>query len=86
MPLRTIVYVDGFNLYFRLLANRPSVKWLNIKKLAEILLSPANEVEGVKYFSARVSGRIDGTAPAQQQLNDTSTRGMGRPGAIRPPV
>jgi hypothetical protein len=66
--MRTIVYVDGFNLYFRLLVNRPAAKWLNIKVLAEKLLSPSNAVAGVKYYTARVSGRMDATAPARQQI------------------
>jgi hypothetical protein len=59
--------VDGFNLYYRLLLKRPALKWLNIKKLAEALLAPANTVIGIKYFTARVSGRIDAQAPARQQ-------------------
>jgi len=66
--MRTIIYVDGFNLYFRLLVNRPAAKWLNIKALAERLLDPANKVVGVKYYTARVSGRIDAAAPARQQI------------------
>jgi len=66
--MRTTLYVDGFNLYFRLLANRPSVKWLNIKRLAETLLNPTNTVVAVKYYTARVSGRLDAQAPARQQI------------------
>ena len=66
--MRTIVYVDGFNLYFRLLEKRPSLKWLNVKTLAETLLNPANRIVGVKYYTARVSGRIDPMAPARQQV------------------
>lgn len=66
--MRTILYVDGFNLYFRLLVDRPSLKWLNVKKLAETLLSPQNKIVGVKYYTARVSGRIDPSAPARQQV------------------
>jgi uncharacterized LabA/DUF88 family protein len=66
--MRTIVYVDGFNLYYRLLQKNPALKWLNIKKLAEKLLKPNNIVVGVKYYSARVSGRTDLHAPARQQI------------------
>jgi hypothetical protein len=66
--MRTIIYVDGFNLYFRLLVNRPAAKWLNIKALSERLLDPANVVTGVKYYTARVSGRIDPAAPGRQQV------------------
>ncbi len=66
--MRTVIYIDGFNLYFRLLENRPALKWLNIKALGERLLKPANRVIGVRYYTARVSGRIDKAAPARQQL------------------
>jgi hypothetical protein len=66
--MRTIIYIDGFNLYFRLLAKQPALKWLNVKALGERLLQPANKVIGVKYYSARVSGRIDPGAPARQLL------------------
>jgi hypothetical protein len=66
--MRTIIYVDGFNLYYRLLATHPALKWLNIKKLAQTLLNPANVIVGVKYYTARVSGRVDPLAPARQQL------------------
>ena len=66
--MRTIIYVDGFNLYYRLLEKRPALKWLNIKALAEKLLRPANVVTGVRYYTAHISGRTDPTAPARQQL------------------
>jgi uncharacterized LabA/DUF88 family protein len=66
--MRTIIYIDGFNLYFRLLEKQPALKWLNVKVLGERLLQPANKVIGVKYYSARVSGRVDPAAPARQQL------------------
>ncbi len=66
--MRTIVYVDGFNLHFRLLAQRPAVKWLDVKKLAEKLLDPTNTIFGVQYYTARVSGRFDPLAPARQPL------------------
>src|SRR6266478_3708251 len=64
---RTIVYVDGFNLYYRALKGTP-YKWLNIKKLAEQLLDRTNEVVLVKYYTARVSGKQDPSSPARQQL------------------
>lgn len=66
--MRTIIYVDGFNLYYRLLDRRPPVKWLNIKALAEKLLRPENIITNVRYYTAHVSGRIDPTSPARQQL------------------
>src|SRR5262249_17852961 len=66
--MRTIVYVDGFNLYYRMLEKRPDLKWLNIKLVAEKVLKPENDIIGVRYYTARVSGRIDPLAPARQQV------------------
>lgn len=66
--MRTIIYVDGFNLYFRLLEKRPALKWLNVKALAEHVLRPQNQVVAVRYYTARVSGRLDPHAPARQQI------------------
>jgi uncharacterized LabA/DUF88 family protein len=66
--MRTIIYVDGFNLYFRLLVKRPALKWLNIKTLAQRVLNPSNRIVGVRYYTARVSGRLDPHAPARQQI------------------
>jgi hypothetical protein len=66
--MRTILYVDGFNLYFRMLAARPALKWLNIKVLAEKVPRPENTIIAAKYYTARVSGRMDPTAPARQQI------------------
>jgi uncharacterized LabA/DUF88 family protein len=66
--MRTIVYVDGFNLYFRLLQKRPALKWLNIKALAERVLKPANQIIAVRYYTARVSGRLDPQGPGRQQV------------------
>lgn len=66
--MRTSIYVDGFNLYFRMLEKNPSVKWLNIVELPKRLLGPDNEVNHVNYYTARVSGHVDPTAPARQQI------------------
>jgi len=63
----TIVYIDGFNLYYRLLKARPALKWVNPAALAKRLL-PKNNVIQVRYFTARVSGRLDPDAPHRQQL------------------
>jgi uncharacterized LabA/DUF88 family protein len=66
--MRTIIYVDGFNLYYRLLEKRPDLKWLNIRALAQHLLNPSNQVVGVKYYTARVSGSINPGSPSRQQI------------------
>lgn len=66
--MRTMIYVDGFNLYYRMLEKRPDLKWLNIKQVAEKVLRPENQIIGIRYYTARVSGRIDPHAPARQQI------------------
>lgn len=63
----TIVYVDGFNLYYRILKGNPQFKWLNLLELARNVLRPENNIIKVRYFTARISGRIDPTSPARQQ-------------------
>jgi uncharacterized LabA/DUF88 family protein len=66
--MRTIVYIDGFNLYFRMLQQRSALKWINPKILAEQALRPENQVTQVRYYTARVSARVDPTAPSRQQV------------------
>ena len=64
--MRTFVYVDGFNLYYRALRGTP-YKWLDLRALATSLLDPANDILTIRYFTARVSGRTDPEEPARQQ-------------------
>lgn len=52
---KTIVYVDGFNLYYAL--KKHKAKWLNLDELCKRLLTE-NEVAAIKYFTARVRSRI----------------------------
>ncbi|MGA3081434.1 MAG: NYN domain-containing protein [Terracidiphilus sp.] len=66
--MRTNVYIDGFNLYYRLLRENPQCKWLDLKALSTELLQPQNRIQTVRYYTARISGRVDPTAPARQQI------------------
>ena len=52
---KTIVYVDGFNLYYAL--KKHNLKWLNLAALAKVLLTE-NDVVAIKYFTARVRNRV----------------------------
>lgn len=63
---RTTLYIDGFNLYYRALKGTP-FKWLDVKKLAEQILATHNQITCVKYFTARVSGQRNPSAPRDQQ-------------------
>ncbi len=64
MP-RAVVYIDGFNLYYRALKSTAH-KWLNIEALSSTVLSSGVTVVAVNYYTARISGRADPTAPARQ--------------------
>lgn len=52
---RTIVYVDGFNLYYGALKRTPD-KWLDLSRYFRSILPTAN-VRAVRYFTAPVSGQ-----------------------------
>jgi hypothetical protein len=52
---KTIVYVDGFNLYYALKPH--NLKWLDLGALCKVLLTE-NEVVAIKYFTARVRNRV----------------------------
>jgi len=66
--MRVFAYIDGFNLYYRAL--RPTNhKWLDPIRLVERILDPADTVEAVRYFTARVSSRAGSiNAPKKQQI------------------
>jgi hypothetical protein len=75
--MRVGVYVDGFNLYFgaRAVCGRGTSgwRWLDIRALAEYLLTPSwvwqgARIERVVYCTARVSGAEDPTSPADQDV------------------
>ncbi len=55
--MKTIVYVDGFNLYYGAVKDT-SLKWLNIHRMCELHL-PKDQVVGVKYFTAKIISRPD---------------------------
>ncbi len=64
--MRTIIYVDGFNFYYRALKNTP-YKWLDLKKLFESILQSHNKIIQIKYFTALVSGKNDPDQPIRQK-------------------
>jgi hypothetical protein len=58
------IYVDGFNLYYGCLRHT-TYKWLDLDALFRTLL-PAYDIHRIRYFTARVSGRLDAQTPARQ--------------------
>ena len=64
--MRTYIYIDGFNFYYGAVKNTP-YKWLDFKSLFTKLLSPANKIVSIKYFTAIVTGKIDPNQPQRQK-------------------
>jgi 6-hydroxy-3-succinoylpyridine 3-monooxygenase len=52
---RTIVYIDGFNLYYGAVRSTPLLKWLNIARFCQ-LLRPHDDIRLIRYFTALVEG------------------------------
>ena len=53
----TIVYVDGFNLYYGS-GKGTQYKWLNLEAVCHTLL-PGDQIVKIRCFTARVNGRPD---------------------------
>ena len=53
--MKTFLYIDAFNLYFGAVRGTP-YKWLDLQKLAKILL-PRHDVVRIKYYTALVNAR-----------------------------
>ena len=62
---RTIVYIDGFNLYYRALKGTPH-KWLDIEAMSRAVLPHRCDIQRVNYYTAHISGRVDAGAPRRQ--------------------
>lgn len=63
--MRTFVYIDGLNLYYRAVRGTPH-KWLDIAAMSQAVLPQSCTVERINYYTAHVSGRVDPQAPARQ--------------------
>lgn len=64
---KTIVYIDGFNLYYGALKRTP-YKWLDLGAFCTALL-PQDDIVAIKYYTALVSARPGNlTAPNDQQI------------------
>lgn len=65
--MKTLVYVDGFNLYYGCLKGTTH-GWLNPVSLVKQLVRPHHRIEKLKYFTARVSAvPTNRHAPALQE-------------------
>lgn len=64
--MRTYIYVDGFNLYYRALKNTP-YKWLNLSGVFTDILEPHHKILKIKYFTARLTARRNNPTKPQRQ-------------------
>ena len=63
--IRTNVYTDGLNLYYRSLRSTP-YRWLDVGSLARLLL-PQHQIGRIRYFTAVVANRPANPAQGQRQ-------------------
>lgn len=57
MKKRTIVYIDGFNLYFGLLEKGwKNLLWLNLVNFSKSIIPPDNSFVQTKYFTSFIKG------------------------------
>ena len=64
--MRTYIYVDGFNLYYRSLKNTP-YRWLDLSALFSNVLQSHHDIQKIKYFTARVESREDDPKKPERQ-------------------
>ncbi len=55
--MKTVCYVDGFNLYYGSVKGTPN-RWLDISRMFVALLPENYQIDGIKYFTARVTGSV----------------------------
>lgn len=59
------VYIDGLNLYYGI-KEWPGCKWLDVGALVHSLF-PDDDVNRIRYFTARVKGKLDPSSVLRQQ-------------------
>jgi uncharacterized LabA/DUF88 family protein len=74
----TYVYIDGFNLYYGCVKGTPH-KWLDLESFCERLL-PKDNIEQIRYFTAKVSARPG--EPQAPQHQETYLRALATIGKL----
>ncbi len=64
--MRTYIYVDGFNLYYRALKGT-AFKWLDLTGMFGAILQPHHNIVKIKYFTARVTKRPNNPSKPRRQ-------------------
>jgi hypothetical protein len=69
MTQRSIIYVDGFNLYYGAVRGGPH-KWLDLQKYFT-MLRPDDQIQRIWYFTALIDGSHRQDQEAYLQALDT---------------
>ncbi len=66
---KTWVYIDSFNLYYGALNKnrRVGLKWLDLQNWLSTIF-PNNDIDKIKFFTARVSGKFNPQKPIRQEI------------------
>jgi uncharacterized LabA/DUF88 family protein len=76
--LRTVFFIDGYNLYYGLLSDTP-YKWLNLPSLLASIIheqDPASQLVGVHYFTASVQPKLATRGMKSKEAQDTYIRAL----------
>jgi len=76
--VRTVFFVDGYNLYYGLLSDTP-YKWLNLPSLLASIIheqDPAGQLVGVHYFTASVQPKLATRGMKSKEAQDTYIRAL----------
>ena len=68
---RTIVYIDGLNLYYGAVRATPHLKWLDLERYCKFL-RPDDELKLIRYFSAPIFGPTKPNQEAYLQALSTT--------------
>jgi hypothetical protein len=82
--LRTIAYVDGYNLFFGCLKGSP-YKWLDLVALIETILhvqDPSSTLVQVKYFTAPIKAKLASRKEQAAQAQQTYHRALNARGRV----
>lgn len=80
--MRTIAYVDGYNLYYGRLQGT-AYKWLDLRVLIQHILhiqNPAIQLIGIKYFTSPVIARLASHGQASVEAQNAYLRALGATG------
>lgn len=76
--MRTAFFVDGYNVFYGLLAGTP-YKWLNLPSLLEAIIhenNPASELAEIHYFTSPVQPTLATRGQHSKQAQDTYIRAL----------